>query len=160
MQKKIIILLFLLIPISVSAQFLIRGGVRNAALGGTGISSSNDLSSAIWNPALLGEIGRIELLTDRRQYFWKLDNDNLAFNFASIGYPFGAFGTIALSGSFFNSLNYNESKIGLHYGKSLFNKKLSLGLSFYNYNKSFEHNTYTQTDPFFEQFGYKINNFD
>ena len=147
-------------PVFVQAQFLLKGGVRNAALGGTGIVSSNDLSAAIWNPALLGGLDRIELITDRRQFFWNLDNDNLAFNCVSVGYPFGNYGTLALSTSFINAAHYGENKIGIHYGNSLFQKRLSLGFSVYNYQKGYESYLYTENDPFYEEFGFKKSNFD
>ncbi len=143
-----------------TAQFLTKGGVRNAALGGTGISSSNDLSGAIWNPSLLGQLSSIELLTDSRKFFWNLDNDNLGYNFASIGYPFGSLGTVGLSGSFFYGSNYSENKIGLHYGNSFFNNIFSIGFSIYNFNKGFEYSEFTRNDPFYELFGYRKNIFD
>lgn len=159
-MKRLIFTILLLLPEFVFPQYLIKGGVRNAALGGTGVSSSTDLSSALWNPALLGLQDRIEILTDQRKFFWNLNNDDLKYNFLAIGFPLGTLGTLAASATIFNGANYNENKIGIHYGKAFFEDFISFGIGGYFYNKGFGHSQYTENDVFFDQFGYKKSAFD
>jgi len=159
--KKILLTIFIsLLPAILFSQYLIKGGVRNAALGGTGVSSSMDMSSALWNPSLLGYQNQIEILTDQRKFFWNLANDDLKYNFLAAGFPLGALGTFAASATFFNGANYGENKIGIHYGKSFLHNLFSVGVSGFLFNKGYEHSQYTDNDPFFEQFGYKKSSFD
>ena len=159
-MKKIIISVLVLFPILLFSHYLEFGGVRNAALGGTGISSSEDISASVWNPALLGLINKIELLSDSRKYFWQLANDDLMFNYAALSYPFGKVGTVVFSGSFFNASDYNENKIGFHYGNQLIENKLLLGMSLYRYSVGYGQNEFTLHDPFFKENGFRKNAFD
>ena len=144
----------MLIPITIFSHYIELAGVRNAALGGTGISSSNDISAAIWNPSLLGRFRKIEFISDSRKYFWELENDDFMFNYASISYPFESVGTFVFSGSFFNAREYKENKVGLHYGNQLIYNKLFYGFSAYSYTIGYGQNEYTVNDPFFKNFGY------
>jgi len=148
-----LIALLLLSPIVSFAYELEMGGIRNAAMGSTGISSSNDISAAVWNPALLARSTSIELLTDSRKYFWDLDNDDISYNFAAFSYPFGNIGTFAFSGTFSQSNRLAENRLGFHYGKNIWRHKLLFGLGVYNYHNGFTLDEYSVNDPFFDEFG-------
>ena len=97
-----------------------NGGIRNAALGGTGVASSNDASATVWNPALLGYSGSFALLTDSRPYMMQMDNDKIYQNFTYTHFPISTIGTFGVTGGLFNSEAYAEGKFGLHYGKMIF----------------------------------------
>ncbi|RLC51559.1 MAG: hypothetical protein DRZ79_02595 [Candidatus Cloacimonadota bacterium] len=159
-MKKILMLGLVLFPILLFSHYLEFGGVRNAALGGVGIGSSEDISASVWNPALLGMINKIELLSDSRKYFWQLSNDDLLFNYAALSYPFGNVGTIVFSGSFFNAADYSENKLGFHYGNQIIKNKLMLGASLYRYAVGYKQNEFTVHDPFFKENGFDNSAFD
>lgn len=150
---RVIIALLLLTPVLSIAYEIENGGIRNAALGNTGISSSTDLSATVWNPALLARLSRIELLTDSRKYFWDLDNDNVSYNFAAFSYPFGDLGTFAFSGAFSKADRLQQYKLGFHYGKNLWQNKLLIGLGVFNYHTGFSLDEYSLNDPFFDNNG-------
>lgn len=153
-MKKIALILLLILPILNHAIYIEQGGVRNAALGNCGIASSNDLSASVYNPALLAIVNRAGLLTDSRKYFWDLVNDDLTFNYTAVGIPFGRFGYLASSGSFFNSNLLNQNKIGLHYANFISGNKLTFGISGYQYQIGYDQNEFTVVDPFFQEYGY------
>lgn len=159
MYKKILIV-FLFVPLALFSIYIEQGGVRNASLGNCGISSSDDLSAAVWNPALLAKLQNAGLLTDSRKYFWNLINDDLSFNYFTLSYPLGRLGNFAASGSFFDSNNYNESKLGIHYGNYLLRNKLLIGFSMYQYKIGYGQNEFTVNDPFFQEYGYSKYGYD
>jgi len=149
----IIVAILLLTPATGIAYELELGGIRNAAMGSTGISTSSDISASVWNPALLARLSSIELLTDSRKYFWDLDNDDLGYNFAAFSYPLGNLGTFAFSGTFSQADRLNENRLGFHYGKNLWKNKLLFGFGIYNYHNGFSLDKYSINDPFFDKFG-------
>jgi tetratricopeptide (TPR) repeat protein len=159
-MKKITLIMLLILPILNHAIYIEQGGVRNAALGSCGIASSNDLSASVYNPALLAIVNRAGLLTDSRKYFWDLVNDELSFNYTAIGIPFGRFGYLASSGSFFSSNLLNQNKIGLHYANFLLGNKLTFGVSAYQYQIGYDQNEFTVVDPFFQEYGYDKSVYD
>ncbi|MEA1973268.1 MAG: hypothetical protein U9N34_08255, partial [Candidatus Cloacimonadota bacterium] len=127
-MKKILIVILVLLPLLSMAYDFEDGGVRNAALGDVGISSAQDASAAVKNPALLAYISRFSIITDTRHYSIQLDNDEIGQNFTYFAMPTRKYGTIALAGGMFNSNAYSEGKFGLHFGKQLLSGKLGLGL--------------------------------
>ncbi|MBC8527529.1 MAG: tetratricopeptide repeat protein [Candidatus Cloacimonetes bacterium] len=132
-MKKSLLLVLLIIPIFCFSYDFNDGGIRNNAMGGTGISSSNDASAAVWNPALLGNLDRFELLTDFREYTIQLDNDNISQNIAYLNFPLKDIGTFVLSGNYFASKYYGEGKFGIHFGRKFISNKLFGGISINNY---------------------------
>lgn len=155
-----LVIVILLSPIASLAYELDLGGIRNAALGSTGISSSTDLSASVWNPALLARLNRIELLTDSRKYLWDLENDEIGYNFAAFSYPFGNFGTFAFSGTFAQADRLEEYRLGFHYGKNLWKNKILFGFGLFNYHNGFNLDEYSLNDPFFDEFGTSKDGFD
>ncbi|MBC8313283.1 MAG: tetratricopeptide repeat protein [Candidatus Cloacimonetes bacterium] len=127
MKNKFLIII-LVLPIICSAYDFFDGGVRNSAMGGTGISSSNDASSAVWNPALLGNLNTYQLLTDSRKITIQLDNDSWSQNVMYFTVPTKKIGTFALSANYFGGDVAGEGKFGFHYGKNL-PKNLFIGFS-------------------------------
>jgi tetratricopeptide (TPR) repeat protein len=120
MKKIIIMILLAILPLFALAFDFENGGIRNAALGGTGTASSNDASAAVWNPALLGYTESFALLTDSRPYLMQMDNDNIYQNFTYLNFSVNKIGTFGLTGGLFNSAVYAEGKFGLHFGKMIF----------------------------------------
>ncbi len=159
-RNCLILILFLLFSKN-NALIVENGGARNISMGNTGIASSNDNSSAVYNPALLYRIKNIQLTSNYTKFFWKLYNDNLSNGFFAISMPFRKIGSFSVTSNFFNSTDFNKTRFGIHYGKNFFNK-FSLGLSFFDYNYSFEKNIYTYNDPLFINNGFSKNfiNFD
>lgn len=158
---KVKLILFMILSYTLAySQFYEKAGVRNSSMGETGIASTNDATASLWNPALLAKLHKIEINSDNRKYFWDLENDELCYNFAVFSFPLGNIGTFAFSGGQFNANIYRESKLGFHFGSSIFNDKLSIGSSVYYYNVSYGQNEYTINDPFFENFGYSSQAFD
>jgi len=155
-----LVLVILLSPVVSLAYELDLGGIRNAALGSTGISSSKDISASVWNPALLARLNRIEVLTDSRKYFWDLDNDEIGYNFATFSYPFGNLGTFAFSGTFAQADRLEEHRLGFHYGKNLWKNKILFGFGLFNYHNGFNLDKYSLNDPFFDEFGTSKDGFD
>ena len=159
-MKKLIIICLAVLPIVLFSFFIEQGGIRNAALGETGIASSNDISASVWNPSIIAGLDEIELLTDSRKYFWKLQNDDFTFNFAAVSYPFGKLGNFAFSGSFFDAAEYQENKLAVHYANKMLSDKFLYGISFNSYGIRYGQNEYTINDPFFADFGYSKQVFD
>jgi tetratricopeptide (TPR) repeat protein len=159
-MKRLLIVCLIILPIILFSYFLEQGGIRNAALGETGIASSNDISASVWNPALMAKFDEIELLTDSRKYFWNLQSDDFAFNFAAVSYPFGKLGNFAFSGSFFDAAEYQENKLAIHYANKMLSDKFLYGVSFNSYGTRYGQNEYTINDPFFADFGYSKQVFD
>ena len=142
MKIKIIIIAVLLIPVICSSYDFENGGVRNAALGETGIASSQDASAAVWNPAGLANLRYFQLITDSRPYMIQMDNDEIGQNFVYLSFPINRIpGAFALTGGSFYSNAYTEGRFGLHYGANIFpNKlpdKLSVGLSLFDHYTNF-----------------------
>jgi len=127
-MKKIILILFVLLPLFCMAYEFEDGGVRNAALGNAGIGSAVDASAAAKNPALLGYLKRYSIITDTRHYSIQLDNDEIGQNFTYFAIPTKKFGTVAFSGGLFNSEVYSEGNFGVHLGKTYMDSKLGFGL--------------------------------
>ncbi|RLC50354.1 MAG: hypothetical protein DRZ79_04530 [Candidatus Cloacimonadota bacterium] len=136
-MKRIILILVLVFPLLCLSYDFDKGGLRNAAMGGTGISSSDDAAAAVWNPALLDKINHFVFITDSRPYLIQLDNDNIYQNFTYFGIPTGKFGTFALTGGLFNSNGYDEGKFGFHYGKTLLAKKIAVGFGINDFYTNF-----------------------
>ncbi|MBT5420690.1 MAG: tetratricopeptide repeat protein, partial [Candidatus Cloacimonetes bacterium] len=158
---KVIIIFFLILSGTIAhALFYEEAGVRNAAMGEVGIASTNDASAVFWNPALLTKLTSFEINSDNRKYFWDLANDDLFYNFAALSFPLGNIGTFAFSGSQFDANMFQERRIGLHYGYSLFENRLALGASVHYFSVGYGHNEYTINDPFFADYGYSTSAFD
>ncbi len=142
MKFTIIIISLIIFPIICFGYDFENGGVRNAALGETGIASSHDASAAVWNPACLTGFRYFQLITDSRPYMIQMDNDEIAQNFVYLSFPINKIpGAFALTGGSFNSNAYMEGRFGLHYGANIFpNKftdKLSVGLSLFDHYTNF-----------------------
>ncbi|MDP8205009.1 MAG: outer membrane beta-barrel protein [Candidatus Tenebribacter mawsonii] len=142
MKFKIFVIALMIFPIICFGYDFENGGVRNAALGGTGIASSRDASTAVWNPAGLVGFRYFQLITDSRPYMIQMDNDEIAQNFVYLSFPINKIpGAFALTGSSFNSDAFTEGRYGLHYGAGIFpNKfpgKFSIGLSLLDHYTSF-----------------------
>lgn len=142
MKFKIFIIALILFPIVCFGYDFENGGVRNAALGGTGIASSRDVSTAVWNPSGLAGFRYFQLITDSRPYMIQMDNDEIAQNFVYLSFPINKIpGVFALTGGSFNSNAYTEGRFGLHYGASIFPEKLpgkiSVGLSLFDHYTNF-----------------------
>ncbi len=142
MKIKNIIIALIIFPIVCFGYDFENGGVRNAALGETGIASSHDVSAAVWNPAGLAVINYFQLITDSRPYTMQMDNDDISQNFVYFSFPIKRVpGAFALTGGSFNSNAYTEGRFGLHYGAGIFPEKLpgkfSVGLSLFDYYTSF-----------------------
>jgi tetratricopeptide (TPR) repeat protein len=137
-MKNRLLIIFVIVPLICFAYDFEDGGIRNAALGITGIGSSQDASAAVWNPSQLSVFKYYELITDSRPYLMQLDNDNISQIFTYFTFPVGKVpGAFAVSGGFFNSEAYDEGRFGMHYGASIFPQKLegklSAGISLYDY---------------------------
>ncbi len=142
MKYKIIVIALIIFPIICFGYDFENGGVRNAALGGIGIASSHDVSSAVWNPAGLSGFRYFQLITDSRPYMIQMDNDEIAQNFVYLAIPVNKIpGAFALTGGSFNSNAYTEGRFGLHYGAGIFPQKLpdkiSVGLSLFDHYTNF-----------------------
>lgn len=148
--KQLTLVLIAIFATTIYSLDFEMGGIRNFSLGRTGIASSNDLSAAAYNPALLVENGTIELLTDSRLYMYDLENDDLSYNFFAIGFPLGKIGYPALSMNMFSANLYQESRVGLHWGLPLLDSRLALGLSLNYFTVGYDSNEFTANDPFFE----------
>ncbi len=144
---------FLLLPLLVSAYDFTNGGVRNAAMGGTGIASTNDASAVVWNPAFLGDITWYQFISDTRTYTIQLDNDELSDNFAYFSAPLGHLGSLGLSAGGSGSNTYDETRFGMAFGTSALSKTLLgkdnrflLGFGFQNYRTGFNDPDYYNAD--------------
>lgn len=142
MKFKIIVIALIIFPITCFGYDFENGGVRNAALGGTGIASSHDVSTAVWNPAGLAGFRYFQLITDSRPYLIQMDNDEIAQNFVYLSFPINKIpGAFALTGGSFNSNAYTEGRFGLHYGAGIFPEKLpgkfSVGISLLDHYTNF-----------------------
>ncbi len=142
MNFKIFVIALIILPIICFGYDFENGGVRNAALGGIGIASSHDVSSAVWNPAGLAGLRYFQLITDSRPYMIQMDNDEIAQNFIYLSIPINKIpGSFALTGGSFNSNAYTEGRFGLHYGAGIFPQKLpgklSVGLSLFDHYTNF-----------------------
>ncbi|MDP8269088.1 MAG: tetratricopeptide repeat protein [Candidatus Tenebribacter davisii] len=142
MKYKLFVIALIIIPIVCFGYDFENGGVRNAALGETGIASSKDISSAVWNPSGLANYPSFQLITDSRPYMIQLDNDDIAQNFIYFSFPLNKVpGAFALTGGSFNSDSYTEGRFGLHYGARIFPEKLtdklSAGVSLYDHYTNF-----------------------
>ena len=142
MKIKYVITALIIFPIICFGYDFENGGVRNAALGETGIASSHDVSAAVWNPAGLSAYHYFQLITDSRPYMMQMDNDDISQNFVYLSFPIHKVpGAFALTGGSFNSTAYTEGRFGLHYGAGIFPKKLpgklSVGLSLFDYYTNF-----------------------
>ncbi len=142
MKIKYIIISLIIFPIFCFGYDFENGGVRNAALGETGIASSGDISTAVWNPSGLAGFRYFQLITDSRPYMIQMDNDEIAQNFVYLSFPISQVpGAFALTGGSFNSNAYTEGRFGLHYGACIFPEKLlgkfSAGLSLFDHYTSF-----------------------
>ena len=155
-----IIFIFIFVTYVIFALNIDMGGIRNAAMGNVGIASSFDNSAAIYNPSILYKVTNIQLLTDYRKMFWNLTNDDISSGFVSISFPFQKLGTIALSSTFLNSMDYNRNNFGLHWGKILFRNSFSIGMSIYDYQTIFGKNEYTINDPLFIENSFNKNTFN
>ena len=125
-----------------------QGGIRNFSLGGTGIASSEDLSSTVYNPALLANT-QLEFLTDTRIYLYDLENDDMNFNYFAFSFPLASLGTTAISADVFSANIYRELRAGLHWGRGMFNNKLNFGAGLNYYDVGYENNEFTVNDPLF-----------
>ncbi|MCF7858631.1 MAG: tetratricopeptide repeat protein [Candidatus Cloacimonetes bacterium] len=124
MKIKILVFILIIFRMICYGYDFENGGVRNSALGGTGIASSGDISSAVWNPSGLARFNYFQLVTDSRPYLIQMDNDNISQNFAYLSIPMNTIsGTFAFTGSSFNSNDYTEGRFGVHYGTDLFPQK-------------------------------------
>lgn len=136
----------LVLVISLNAYDFTLGGVRNAAMGGTGIASANDASATVWNPALLSCITKYQFASDSRKYSIQLDNDELSENHAYLAIPLSQeIGTIGISASTAGSRLYDETSFALSIGSGalserVFNRtgKLMAGMSVKGYMTSFD----------------------
>ncbi|MCK5052277.1 MAG: hypothetical protein KAS53_11185 [Candidatus Cloacimonetes bacterium] len=142
MKFKIFVIALIIFPIICFGYDFENGGVRNAALGGIGIASSHNVSSAVWNPAGLAGLRYFQLITDSRPYMIQMDNDEIAQNFVYLSIPINKIpGAFALTGGSFNSNAYTEGRFGLHYGAFIFPEKLpgkfSVGLSLFDHYTNF-----------------------
>ncbi|RLC58071.1 MAG: hypothetical protein DRH89_02010, partial [Candidatus Cloacimonadota bacterium] len=142
MKFKIFVIALIIIPIVCFGYDFENGGVRNAALGETGIASSHYVSTAVWNPAGLAGFRYFQLITDSRPYMIQMDNDEIAQNFVYLSIPINKIpGAFALTGGSFNSNAYTEGKFGLHYGACILPEKLpdkiSVGLSLFDHYTNF-----------------------
>jgi hypothetical protein len=142
MKIKLIVVSLIIIPILCFSYDFENGGVRNAALGETGIASSQDISTAVWNPAGLANFRYFQLITDSRPYMMQMDNDEIAQNFVYMSFPINKIpGAFSLTGGSFNSDEYTEARYGFHYGANIFPKKLPgkflIGLGILDYYTNF-----------------------
>ncbi|MCF7919022.1 MAG: tetratricopeptide repeat protein [Candidatus Cloacimonetes bacterium] len=144
---------FLLFSTSLFAYDFTNGGVRNAAMGGTGIASTNDASAALWNPAFLAEISYYQFISDSRKYSVQLDNDELSDNSASFAIPLKSIGTLALAGGVTGSNIYDETRFGVSFGSAALSKvffgrddKLLIGASLQSYMTGFSDPDYYTPD--------------
>ncbi|NQT65195.1 MAG: hypothetical protein HQ554_03340, partial [FCB group bacterium] len=167
MKIKLIVVALIIIPILCFGYDFENGGVRNAALGETGIASSQDVSTAVWNPAGLANFNYFQLITDSRPYMMQMDNDEIAQNFVYLSFPINKVpGAFALTGGSFNSNAYTEGRFGLHYGANIFPKKLSdklsVGLSLFDYYTSFQDININESKNAFDLdlgFSYRLNQY-
>lgn len=132
-----------------SAYDFSKGGVRNAAMGGTGTASTNDASAAVWNPAFLADISQYQFTSDSRKYTVQLDNDELSDNYAFMTIPLKKAGTMAISAGSAGSDLYDETQFGLSFGSSALSRglfgsdnKLLLGASIHGYMTGFSDSEY------------------
>ena len=107
-MKKLILIIVAIFPLLCLSYDFDKGGLRNAAMGGTGIGSSDDASASVWNPALLDKISHFVLITDSRPYIMQMDNDEIYQNFTYFSAPFDSLGTVGISGGLFHSNGYEE----------------------------------------------------
>ena len=142
---SLLTILLLLLTSNLIAYDFSNGGVRNAAMGGTGRSSTNDASAIVWNPAFLADLTWYQLITDSRKYTIQLDNDELSDNFAYFSAPISRFGSVGLSAGNNGSKTYNENRFGLALGTSALSKmffgkndQLLIGFGFQNYQTNFD----------------------
>lgn len=167
MKIKIIIVALIIFPIICFGYDFENGGVRNAALGETGIASSHDVSTAVWNPAGLAGFRYFQLITDSRPYMIQMDNDEIGQNFVYLSFPINKIpGTFALTGGSFNSIAFTEGRFGLHYGANIFPKmlpnKFSIGLSVFDYYTSFQDIDINESKNAFDLdlgFSYRLNKY-
>lgn len=123
------LLLFLLLPLSIQYLHAQNGappaaGARGVALGYTGVTFT-DINSVFSNQAGLAHLENLAVTAFGEQRFLVSEIQSFSFG-AALPTNLGAFG---LTLNYFGFEQYNEQRIGLAYGRSLF-EKLSIGAQF------------------------------
>ncbi|MDI6756959.1 MAG: hypothetical protein QME32_02940 [Endomicrobiia bacterium] len=118
-MKKILLLLFLLLPIAYPLYPAFKENIwpaRASAMGGAFCAVSNDVSAMIFNPAGLSQIERREANFGYTQKFMGLPNVTVGNMAVMFGYPFEKIGTFGISylSSDVSSL-YAEQTLALSY---------------------------------------------
>lgn len=126
MKKSLVLLtsVFLAYYVSASGENF-TAGARAAALGDASVTFS-DVFSTTTNQAGLGFVDRysVGIYADRKFLNAAINNFNVA-----LALPVKKTGTFGLSANYYGYKNYNETKIGLAYARSFYNK-VSFGVQF------------------------------
>ncbi len=158
-MKRLISLIVFVLPLLCGAFDFNQGGVRNAALGGTGISSSKDASATVWNPSYLSRLHQTSLLMDIRHSSIQLDNDDIQESFVYAGFPTKKWGTIGIGIGGFSSNDFSEMKMGAQYANLLLQNRLMYGVGLNIFNVSAPEVDVSKTTADLDLgFGYQLNN--
>ena len=125
-MKNILFLFFFFFPILLIGQngSSYSNSARSIAMGNTGINFS-DVNSLFTNQAGLATLDHTAFLVSAERKFALADLNNLS---AGLALPTSS-GTFGLSVNYFGFEQYNETKVGLAYGRKLMDK-LSIGVQF------------------------------
>ncbi len=126
MKKSLLLLTTLLFTHSlIAGGENFTSGARATALGDASVTLSDVFSSST-NQAGLGFVDRyaVGLYADRKFLNAAINNFNVA-----LALPFKKAGTFGLSANYYGYKYYNETKIGLAYARSFYNK-VSFGVQF------------------------------
>jgi len=125
-MKNVLFLFLILLPFLAIGQngSSYSNSARSIGMGNTGINFS-DINSLFTNQAGLATLENTSFLVSAERRFALADLNNLSAGFAL---PTNS-GTFGISVNYFGFEQYNETKVGLAYGRKLMDK-LSIGVQF------------------------------
>ena len=112
------------------ASFEIPGGTRATGMAQAFGGLATDVSAAYYNPAGLYQLSLVELSTSYTRPFLGVDNLGISDQYFGIAYPFGRFGTPAITMVTTGDEIYREYDLAISYGVGVWQRgRLSLGLT-------------------------------
>ena len=138
MKKRIILLLlpWLLMPGTAWPQ----GVTANAG-------NIHDPRILFVTPAAIGLQRAAHVVTGYELYYTGIADDRLRNGFAAFSFPARRWGNFGFSGQYFTSQIFRRGDFSFGYGRSLFSKKLGLGLNVGLINLSYNRENFRLVDP-------------
>ncbi len=132
-------------------------GAYPVSMGEAFVSIPGDINGIYYNPASLGYMKGVQVSDSFQLLYPGLENDKIYYNNFSLGMNVHPVGSLGLAWTSLFSQLYNENALYLSYSIKAINLgfgRFTMGVTPKILSKSYAHNEYTETDSFFQQYGF------